>query len=292
VLPKPPPNPPKPPALDFSPTVTAVSSDIRVRSKVVTFESIPEELQSETSEMSVSEISQMYHESVLNGFSGDEGSFRRVVNIKLLESDRLRKIKFEPSTDVLRIVTRCTEGRDSSVCQKVSRKDVLKFSCSKKMSDSEENGTAGEPDQVFNRVSNWISTHDFRPHDEQGVETNIVDGITDITSVTKNIERGRKGAPTDGLVVEERTDEVKCGDGGGSDKSEGLIKTLTKFSQYSPFEKRRNRTASPSHFSVIVEGEELVCSFLNIILCLILVLYFILSLYFYEFTIGYLFCPY
>ena len=163
------------------------------------------------------------------------------------------------------------------------------------MSESEENSNVAEPDHVFNRVSNWISTHDFRPHDDQGVETNLVDGITDITSVTKNIERTRRGGImlNDGLVVEERTDVVKCGDiTECKDKDDGFIKTLTKFSQYSPFEKRRNRTSSPSHFSVIVEGEELVCSHLNVILLLILGLYIIISLYFYEFMIAALFCPY
>ncbi|XP_044256717.1 F-actin-monooxygenase Mical [Tribolium madens] len=141
----------------------------------------------------------------------------------------------------------------------------IEFSCGKKMSDSEENSVAAAtptPDHVFNRVSNWISTHDFKPQNyEDQVETNLVDGITDITSVTKNIERTRRTAPSDdGLVVEERTDVVKCGDTTNElvDKDEHFIKNLTKFSQYSPFDKKkRNRTASPSHFSVIVEGEEL-----------------------------------
>ncbi|KYB28223.1 Protein-methionine sulfoxide oxidase Mical-like Protein [Tribolium castaneum] len=216
-------------------------------SKFVHFDPITEEM-AESSYISSSEISQMFHSHSLN--------------IKISPSTPLKKIKFEPFSNTLHLVSRNKGGH---VCHKVVKKDVCcKFSCCNKMSDSEESSVAtpatSSPDRVYNRVSKWISNHDFHPqtYDDQ-VETNLVDGITDITSVTKNIERTRRTTSRDdGLVVEERTDVVKCGDVDEAEKDEHFIKNLTKFSQYSPFDKKkRNRTASPSHFSVIVEGEEL-----------------------------------
>ncbi|RZB40090.1 LIM domain containing protein, partial [Asbolus verrucosus] len=252
IPPKPPPEPP-----EFTPSLP-VFPELTPSSKFATFQPFQETQDPETSEISSSEASQMHRESVLDevpvpSASGD--SNRKVVKIRLRGSNRLKKIKFEPSSNVVHVISKFSDGRDASICQ-ISRKNASKFSCTRnKMSDSDGNSTAAEPDQVFSRVSNWISTHDFGPHDEQGVETNLVDGITDITSITKNIERGHK--PDDGLVVEERTDVVKCGELEEKEPADPFIKTLTKFSQYSPFDKRRTRTSSPSHFSVIVEGEEL-----------------------------------
>lgn len=222
----------------------------------------------------------------------------KTVNIKFLKSNELQKIKFDPLSNILYIIPKKSEGRDSLNCQKV-KKNISKFSCNKKMSNLGENNVEAS-DQVFNRVSNWVNTHHFQQNDNQNIETTLVDendGISNISvnKTTERIERNTASIDDGVLVLEERTDVVEertDAVNGGDDKDDHFIKTLNKFSQYSPFEKKRQRTASPSHFSVIVEGEELVCPYVNVILCIILVLYLILSLYYYEFTIGYLFCPY
>lgn len=111
-----------------------------------------------------------------------------------------------------------------------------------------------EQDHVYNRISKWISSHDFcnSPH-EHNVDTNLVDGLSDITSVTRVM-----GKVSNGLVVEERSDEIKCGND-NEEISEHLVQNLTKPLHFPLVEQRCNRTASPNLFSVIAEEKEAVC---------------------------------
>ncbi|KAJ8919794.1 hypothetical protein NQ315_006323 [Exocentrus adspersus] len=141
----------------------------------------------------------------------------------------------------------------------------------KKMTMSEGDGL---PDQIYSRVSNWISSHDFQVRDpgkDNEVETVISNDMpSDITSVTRNMVK-RKGEYDD-IIIEERTDVVKCRECESPKSSERnfsemvknmtnnkSVRTLSKFSQYSPFNNPANlksASAPPTQFSVIVEGEE------------------------------------
>ncbi|XP_028150069.1 F-actin-monooxygenase Mical isoform X3 [Diabrotica virgifera virgifera] len=127
----------------------------------------------------------------------------------------------------------------------------------------------GIHNQIFSRVSNWISSNDFFHQENKAdtdAETIITNSrLTDITSVSKMDEY-------DGIVVEERTDVINFSNSKSEKSSEEkfvekmkafnsrAIKNLSKFSQYSPFQLAgalKSHSAPPTQFSVIVEGEEL-----------------------------------
>lgn len=182
------------------------------------------------------------------------------------------------------------------------------------------------PEQTFERVYNWISNSDFKSNtdctkqdkEDLVVETNLVDKLTDITSVTKQFDRNQYAK----IVTEKRTEVIKCvsedslkgsntnlvssnhqlkSDSAESIsmlvknlKSEKNIKTLSKLSTYSPWEIYHGRLKSCSEplgkFSTIAEGEETVRVSL-----FYLTFYFILMLFpfiFYDYTVLFLFSPY
>lgn len=177
---------------------------------------------------------------------------------------------------------------------------------SKRMTMSEGDGL---PDQIYSRVSNWISSHDFQVRDngklDVEAETIISNDIpSDITSVTRTM--ARKKGEYDDIIIEERTDVVKCRECESHVSSEKKfsemvkninnnksVRTLSKFSQYSPFQNSGNlksASAPPTQFSVIVEGEESVCPSISYFFVnTLLLLYFSCAIYFYDFC---LFCPY
>lgn len=153
-------------------------------------------------------------------------------------------------------------------CQSDVGRDKRKFSSKKrKMLDSD-----GLPNQIYSRVSNWISSNDFLMPDNGKADTDIETVIsnsknTDFTSVSKINQYDR-------VIVEERTDVVKFDEMGRINTStenftemlknintaqKKSVRTLSKFSQYSPFQVAGNlksASAPPTQFSVIVEGEE------------------------------------
>lgn len=90
-------------------------------------------------------------------------------------------------------------------------------------------------------------------------------------------------------------------------KEEQEVKAKSKFSEYSPAPILPPSVVIPGEDSQAVDNTFLqcypddeglqmlhnpVCSYSNVILCFILILYSVLSLYFYDFTVGYMFCPY
>ncbi|XP_072385073.1 uncharacterized protein Mical isoform X3 [Diabrotica undecimpunctata] len=126
----------------------------------------------------------------------------------------------------------------------------------------------GIHNQIFSRVSNWISSNDFFRQENKAdtdVETIITNSrLTDVTSVSKMDEY-------DGIVVEERTDVINFANSKPEKSSEEkfvekmkafnsrAVKNLSKFSQYSPFQLAgalKSHSAPPTQFSVIVEAEE------------------------------------
>nr|XP_023016590.1 F-actin-monooxygenase Mical isoform X2 [Leptinotarsa decemlineata] len=154
----------------------------------------------------------------------------------------------------------------NSRCQSQFRCQTRKFPSKK--------GTMNEGDcmhnQIYSRVSNWISSNDFLSQDNSKADTDVDtivsnSKITDITSVSKMDQY-------DGVRVEERTDVVNFSQGCEAPVSseekfaERLkhinnksVRTLSKFSQYSPFQyggNLKSASAPPTQFSVIVEGEE------------------------------------
>ncbi|CAH1101979.1 unnamed protein product [Psylliodes chrysocephalus] len=125
----------------------------------------------------------------------------------------------------------------------------------------------GMSNQIYSRVSNWITSNDFMSQDNAKSETGSLisnSKITDITSVSK-MDRYND------IVVEERTDVVNFSDSRQTKSSEEdfadklkniqnkTVRNLSKYSQYSPFQycaNLRSTSAPPTQFSVIVEGEE------------------------------------
>ncbi|KAG5890928.1 hypothetical protein JTB14_019871 [Gonioctena quinquepunctata] len=124
--------------------------------------------------------------------------------------------------------------------------------------------------QIYSRVSNWISSNDFLSQENSKADTDIDtvisnSKITDITSVSKMDQYS-------GIRVEERTDVVNFSESEIQVSSEEKfaekiknlnnksVRTLSKFSQYSPFQhgvaNLKSASAPPTQFSVIVEGEE------------------------------------
>lgn len=182
------------------------------------------------------------------------------------------------------------------------------------------------PEQTFERVYNWISNSDFMSNidcsrqdkEDLIVETNLVDKLTDITSVTKQFDRNQYGK----ILTEKRTEVIKFLSEDSSKnsetnlvssnhqlksdsaesismlvknlKSEKNIKTLSKLSTYSPWEIYHGRLKSCSEplgkFSTIAEGEETVrFSLFYLTLYFILIL---LPLIFYDYTVSFFFAPY
>ncbi|XP_057659597.1 F-actin-monooxygenase Mical isoform X5 [Diorhabda carinulata] len=127
----------------------------------------------------------------------------------------------------------------------------------------------GMSNQIYSRVSHWITSNDFLSQEniraDTDAETVVSNGkVTDITSVSKMDQY-------QGIVVEERTDVVnfvggkltKTSEENFAEKMKNLnnksVRTLSKFSQYSPFQHPpalKSISAPPKQFSVIVEGEE------------------------------------
>lgn len=163
-------------------------------------------------------------------------------------------------------------------CQKVSGKNERKFSSKKRPTMLECDGL---PNQIYSRVSNWISSNDFLSIDHVKTDTDIDTVMsnsknTDLTSVSKIDQYDR-------VIVEERTDVLKFDEMGclntSTEKFSEMMKkknqkkpvrTLSKFSQYSPFQNAANlksASAPPTQFSIIVEGEESVCVPLFIYSC-------------------------
>ncbi|KAK9877921.1 hypothetical protein WA026_020144 [Henosepilachna vigintioctopunctata] len=137
------------------------------------------------------------------------------------------------------------------------------------MCDAEENESIG-PEQVFSRVSYWIESNDFYEDDSQctdifdintePIETNIEEGFSDITSITKCLERKTMGR-TKKLVVRELSENNNSPRVTGKDDSptqlksvneNKMMKPLGKFSTY-PVEEKPE---CPVPFSVITEGQE------------------------------------
>lgn len=110
-----------------------------------------------------------------------------------------------------------------------------------------------EPDvseeyQVHNRTSEWLSSNNFfnLPH-KHNVDTNLPQhGLSDITSVTKPMNK-----VSNGLIVEERTDEIKCGN-----DNEEISNHLVQNLHFPLVEQKVNRTASSSHF-LAIEKEQI-----------------------------------
>lgn len=168
--------------------------------------------------------------------------------------------------------------------------------------DRKPNMSTSEGDHTYSRVSNWISSHDFGVRDHHskldGEETVVSNDLpSDITSVTRTM---RKKGEYDDVVVEERTDVVKCPecetavspDRDFSETVRRSVRTLSKFSQYSPFHGGMLKSASapPTQFSVIVEGEESVRSLvMSVVVDAVLVSCLIGAVSCYEFC---LFCPF
>lgn len=157
----------------------------------------------------------------------------------------------------------------------------------------------GLPNQIYSRVSNWISSNDFLVNENGKADTDADTVLsnsknTDFTSVSK-IDKSY-----DRVIVEERTDVIKFDELGGQNTStenfEELMKninnvqkksvrTLLEFSQYSPFENSVNlksASAPPTKFAVIVEGEESVGSsiFNYSLLNFLMLSYFAIALFF------------
>lgn len=152
-------------------------------------------------------------------------------------------------------------------CRTEVGKKNRKFS-SKNRTMLENNGL---PNQIYSRVSNWISSNDFLVQDNGKADTDL-DTVasnsknTDLTSVSKIDQYDR-------VIVEERTDVVKFDEMGINTSTENFtemmkninkaqkksVRTLSKFSQYTPFQNSGNlksASAPPTQFSVIVEAEE------------------------------------
>lgn len=193
----------------------------------------------------------------------------------------------------------------------------FKFLLSNNMSDCEQPVQA---EQVYSRVADWLNMSDFQKCDGDStvivpaneIETNIVEGHSDITSITKRIEDKEMRKLYEKIVVrepEEACDDLGVGEvdvvdvsgssgpnfdnlkGKEKEEVEGCrkIKNVSAWEMYS--ERIRNGFRLPTTFPAILETDETVgVPFLFPFLPILL---FILSvIYFNDTTAMILFCPY
>lgn len=194
------------------------------------------------------------------------------------------------------------DGCVSGKCR-IPKKVHIKFSSNPIMCDAEEKGSIG-PEQVFSRVSNWIESNDFEEESEntefinkkaEPIETNIEEGFSDITSITKCLEKKRMGKQKK-LIVGESSD---LKEGSLNEKEEKfpnklrslacnkMFKTLGKLSHFSFFPNEA-KVENSAPFSVIAEGQESVCHILNLLLFALMTI----IIFQHDLSIHYLFCPY
>lgn len=170
------------------------------------------------------------------------------------------------------------------------------------MCDVEERESIG-PEQVFSRVSNWIESNDFEEESEntevvskkpEPIETNIEEGFSDITSITKCLEKKSLGKEKK-LILGELSN-LKEGNSKEQEQFPNklktiaynqMFKTLGKLSHFSLFPNEA-KLDSPAPFSVIMEGQESVCLIFNVILFSLAGL----IIYQQDLSVNCLFCPY
>ncbi|XP_044752612.1 F-actin-monooxygenase Mical isoform X2 [Coccinella septempunctata] len=169
-------------------------------------------------------------------------------------------IRTEKSND------RCVNGK----CR-IPKEFHINFSSDPIMCDAEEKESIS-PEQVFSRVSNWIESNDFEEESEstevvnnktEPIETNIEEGFSDITSITKCLEKKSMGKEKKLIVGElfdskgdiSKQDEEKFPNKLKALACNQMFKTLGKLSHFTLFPNEA-KLESPAPFSVIMEGQE------------------------------------
>lgn len=191
----------------------------------------------------------------------------------------------------------------------------FKYLLSNNMSDCEQPVQA---EQVYSRVTDWLNMNDFRKCDGDStvvvpaneIETNIVEGHSDITSITKRIEDKEMRRLYEKIVVREPAGEdlgvgeVDVVDVSGSSgpnfdclkEKEGedvggckKVKNVSAWQMYT--ERIRNGFKLPTTFPAILETDETVG--VPLLFPFLPVLFFILSVtYINDAAAVILFCPY
>lgn len=190
----------------------------------------------------------------------------------------------------------------------------FKFLFKNNMSD--HNNRFVPPEQIYERVVDWLSSNDFQKHEvdsstksavENEFETNIPDYQSDITSITKVIdrqyERRLEDAVNESNEVPKTTSEKTVLTQDSSDarlqavveklKNNVMVnswKKITNLSSWQLYNKRIKNNPKPPSIPAILEKDELVCFPLYTFTPLLLI--YLLYTNYNEYLIYLLFCPY
>lgn len=173
------------------------------------------------------------------------------------------------------------------------------------------------PEVTYDRIIDWINLSDFKERDGiSDMDTDLLERLTDITSVTRNIVRDDSLKQTieplkpKDIKVEERTEEVKRTTDRiksheiSSSSMDSISKLMEKlksnnlpsFSKLTSWKRPSSKitmSEPPLRFSAITESEETVGSLtVSFLLYTVLVPFLSLSLYYFNFVVAILFCPY
>lgn len=193
----------------------------------------------------------------------------------------------------------------------------FKFLFTSNMSDSNRKVPA---EQVYNRIVKWVKTSDFKSPDSGSsesvvpeIETNILEGHSDITSITKRMENKEKLKQYNSIVINNDIKVVKAileekspTPSNSFDKLKPAVETfkgddklnsLKKHSSFSPWQIYTDRIKSniktPGKFPIILEGSESVCLPLPmLVFTTAFLFYMFVVIYNYELTVLLFFCPY
>lgn len=190
----------------------------------------------------------------------------------------------------------------------------FKFLFKNNMSD--HNNRFVPPEQIYERVVDWLSSNDFQKHEvdsstksaaDNEFETNIPDGQSDITSITRVIsrqyEKRFENAADESNEVPKTTSEKTVLTQDSSDarlqavvdklKNNVMVnslKKITNLSSWQLYNKRIKNNPKPPSIPAILEKDELVCFPLYTFTPLLL--FYLLYTNYKEYLIYFLFCPY
>lgn len=198
----------------------------------------------------------------------------------------------------------------------------FKFLCTSNMTEPDKKVP---PEQIYDRVVDWLSTSDFQKSDTDTtkpaippleVETNIIEGHSDITSITKRMENEDKLRLYNNIIVKPVVADTKSSEktvAGTPDSSEPnlaaafkslennnkMVKTLGKLTNYSPWQLYSDRVKAAANkvlaggFPAILETEEPVrVPFVSYAHSLLFLLLSMAVIYHFQHTLLIIFCPY
>ncbi|KAL3285152.1 hypothetical protein HHI36_019273 [Cryptolaemus montrouzieri] len=192
--------------------------------------------------------------------------------IKIMD-EASHMVHFQPSKNTLTVIAKVSRSstptkkrhitdRRVNAKRRTSKNVQLKFSWNPNMCDVEERDSI-DPEQVFCRVSNWIESNDFEEDVSEAtekpepIETNIEEGFSDITSITKCLE-GKSMKRVKKIVVGEvpQTEKQENHEQTKIRSEKNMMSNLGKLPQLSQLKNNEKAESPDNPFSVIMEAQE------------------------------------